>query len=89
MFFISLFLLSTCILYLNRFSGEVWGQCFWNEYRALWYFSGYLGYLVLAHYIWIHLQWSRNGRLVIGTVMLVIDMIWTIYFCSWRISFDS
>ena len=27
-FFIGLFLLSTCIPYLNRFAGEVWGQCF-------------------------------------------------------------
>lgn len=78
-FFISLFLLSTCIPYLNRFSGEVWGQCFWNEYHVLWYFSGYLGYLVLAHYIRVHLQWSRNRRLVIGMVLLVIGMIWTIY----------
>lgn len=50
-FFIGLFLLSTCMPYLNRWFGEVWGQCFWNEYHMLWYFSGYLGYLVLAHYI--------------------------------------
>lgn len=27
-FFIGLFLLSTCIPYLNRWCGEVWGQCF-------------------------------------------------------------
>ena len=50
-FFIGLFLVSTCIPFLNRWFGEVWGQCFWNEYHMLWYFSGYLGYLVLAHYI--------------------------------------
>ena len=31
-FFIGLFLLSTCMPYLNRWFGEVWGQCFWNEY---------------------------------------------------------
>ena len=49
--FILLFLISTCMPYLNRWFGEVWGQCFWNEYHMLWYFSGYLGYLVLAHFI--------------------------------------
>lgn len=54
-FFIGLFLISTCIPFLNRWFGEVWGQCFWNEYHMLWYFSGYLGYLVLAHYIRVHL----------------------------------
>ena len=40
-FFIGLFLISTCIPFLNRWFGEVWGQCFWNEYHMLWYFSGY------------------------------------------------
>lgn len=61
-FFILLFLISTCIPYLNRWFGEVWGQCFWNEYHLLWYFSGYLGYLVLAHYIRVHLDWSRRKK---------------------------
>ena len=41
-FFIGLFVLSTCMPYLNRWCGEVWGQCFWNEYHMMWYFSGYL-----------------------------------------------
>ena len=48
-FFIILFLISTCMPFLNRWCGELWGQCFWNEYHMLWYFSGYLGYLVTAH----------------------------------------
>ena len=49
-FFIGLFLISTCMPWMSRFFGELWGQCFWNEFHMLWYFSGYLGYLVLAHY---------------------------------------
>lgn len=78
-FFIGLFLLSTCMPYLSRWFGEVWGQCFWNEYHMLWYFSGYLGYLVLAHYIRVHLTWNRSKRLAIGTVLMVIGAVWTIY----------
>ena len=78
-FFIGLFLLSTCMPYLNRFAGEVWGQCFWNEFHVLWYFSGYLGYLVLAHYIRVHLRWSRNKRLTVGGLLMIIGMIWTSY----------
>lgn len=77
-FFILLFLISTCIPYLNRFFGEVWGQCFWNEYHMLWYFSGYLGYLVLAHYIRVHLDWNRSKRLNVGLLLTVIGAIWTI-----------
>ncbi|MDR1517517.1 MAG: acyltransferase [Dysgonamonadaceae bacterium] len=78
-FFVVLFLISTCIPYLNRFFGEVWGQCFWNEYHALWYFSGYLGYLVLAHYIRVHLKWGTSKRLAVGIVSMLIGAVWTIY----------
>lgn len=77
-FFIILFLISTCIPYLNRWFGEVWGQCFWNEYHMLWYFSGYLGYLVMAHYIRVHLTWSRKTRLLAGGAMLVAGAVATI-----------
>ena len=77
-FFIWLFALSTCMPYLNRWCGEVWGQCFWNEYHTLWYFSGYLGYLVLAHYIRVHLDWSVRKRLIVGSVMTLVGAVWTI-----------
>lgn len=81
-FFIGLFLLSTCMPYLNRWCGEVWGQCFWNEYHMLWYFSGYLGYLVIAHYIRVHLAWARSRRALVGLVLLVAGAaatIWSFY----------
>lgn len=78
-FFIGLFLLSTCMPYLNRWFGEAWGQCFWNEYHMLWYFSGYLGYLVLAHYIRVHLTWNRARRLAIGATLMVVGAATTIY----------
>lgn len=76
--FICLFLISSCMPYLNRFFGEIWGQCFWNDFHMLWYFSGYLGYLVLAHYIRVHLDWSRTKRLTVGTCLMFIGAIWTI-----------
>lgn len=78
-FFIGLFVISTCMPYLNRWCGELWGQCFWNEYHMLWYFSGYLGYLVMAHYIRVHLTWDRSKRLTIGAIMMIVGAIWTIY----------
>lgn len=77
-FFITLFLISTLMPYLNHFFGEVWGQCFWNEFHLLWYFSGYLGYLVLAHYIRVHLDWSRSKRLYAGAALTAVGAVWTI-----------
>ena len=78
-FFILLFALSTCMPYISRWCGELWGQCFWNEYHLLWYFSGYLGYLVMAHYIRVHLDWSRKKRLGVGVALWIIGAAWTIY----------
>lgn len=78
-FFIVLFLISTCMPYFNRWFGEVWGQCFWNEYHMLWYFSGYLGYLVLAHYIRVHLTWDKSKRLTVGTLLTIVGAFLTIY----------
>lgn len=81
-FFIVLFLISTCIPFLNRWCGEVWGQCFWNQYHMLWYFSGYLGYLVMAHYIRVHLTWDRKTRLVRGMALMAAGAaitIWSFY----------
>ena len=79
MFFIVLFAVSTCIPFLNRWAGEVWGQCFWNQYHMLWYFSGYLGYLVLAHYIRVHLDWSLTRRLSVGLLLFLTGTALTIY----------
>ncbi len=78
-FFILLFLISTCMPYLNRWCGDVWGQCFWNGYHMLWYFSGYLGYLVLAHYIRTHLTWSRRRRLATGFALTMAGAAATIW----------
>lgn len=76
-FFIAVFALSTCMPFLNRWFGEVWGQCFWNEYHALWYFSGFIGYLVLAHYIRKHLKWGRRKRLTWGLILMIVGVVTT------------
>jgi len=61
--------------YLNRWWGEVWGQCFWNEFHMLFYFSGFLGYLVMAHYMHTHLTWSRSKRLRTGIALMIIGAV--------------
>ena len=81
-FFILLFLISSCMPYLTRWFGEIWGQCFWNEFHILWYFSGFLGYLVMAHYIRTHLDWGVKKRLAIGSALLLVGAavtIWSYY----------
>lgn len=82
LFFMGLFFVSTFLPFINHFIGEAWGQCFWNEFHLLWYFSGYLGYVVTAHYIRKHLTWSRSKRLGWGATMLLVGAattIWSFY----------
>ena len=43
----------------------------------LWYCSGYLGYLVLAHYIRHHLDWSVKKRLQVGSVCFLAGAAFT------------
>ena len=76
--FLGLFVLSTFIPWIHRFiTDELWGECFWNGFTALWYCSGYLGYLVLAHYIHYHLDWSRKRKLIVGWICFFIGAAFT------------
>ncbi len=76
--FIYLFLASTFLPFIHRFVyPEVWGECFWNNFSMLWYCSGYLGYLVLAHYIRVHIKWTRAKRLRIGALSAVVGALFT------------
>lgn len=76
--FLGIFAFTTLIPWLHRFvSEELWGECFWNGFSMFWYCSGYLGYLVLAHYIRVHLKWQTKRRLIIGTICFLTGAAFT------------
>lgn len=76
--FLILWALSTCIPYLNRWLGDVWGQCWWNQYDMLYNFAGYPGYLIMAHYIKNHIHWDDAKRRLIGLICLFVGAVATI-----------
>ena len=83
--FLGFFAFTTFIPWLHRFvSPELWGECFWNQFSAFWYCSGYLGYLVLAHYIRFHLQWSRGRRLRLGLLFFLVGAAFTAWSFWWK-----
>ena len=83
--FLSLFALSTFTPWLHRFvAPELWGECFWNRYSALWYCSGYIGYLMLAHYIRVHIQWSKGKRLAVGSLCFIAGATFTAWGFWWK-----
>ena len=49
-------------------SPELWGEASWNEYGTLYYMSGFIGYVVLGHYIktWLgDLSWKKTLAIAI------------------------
>ena len=83
--FLYIFLFSTLTPWLHRFvSPELWGECFWNPFSMLWYCSGYLGYLVLAHYIRVHLKWTASRRRTIGVVCFLVGAVFTAWSFWWK-----
>lgn len=76
--FLTLFFISSFTPFIHKFiTPDVWGECFWNEFSMFWYVSGYLGYLVLAHYIRVHIKWDRTKRLRIGGLTAFVGMAFT------------
>lgn len=76
--FIGLFIVACSMRYIHRFvAPELWGECFWNQYHMLWYFAGYLGYLVLAHYVRFHLSWGVSLRRGVGAACLIVGAAFT------------
>ncbi len=83
--FLYIFAFSTLLPWLHRFvSPELWGECFWNQFSMLWYCSGYIGYLVLGHYIRVHLSWSRSRRLRVGLLCFVAGAAFTGWSFWWK-----
>ena len=83
--FIGLFVVSTLIPWIHTFiTPEVWGECFWNRFSMLWYCSGFLGYLVVAHYIRFHLDWGRKKRMTVGAICFAIGALFTTWAFWWK-----
>ena len=83
--FLGLFVLSTFTPWLHRFvHSELWGECFWNRFSALWYCSGHIGYLILAHYIRVHIKWTQGKRLAVGSICFLAGAIFTAWGFWWK-----
>ena len=49
------------------------GECDWNAYGSFYYVSGFIGYLVLAHYLTKYpLQWSWRKLSAVGVPMFLV-----------------
>ena len=71
--FLVLWGMTLLLPFIHLFFSQVWGECYWNATPTLYYFSGFIGYAVLAVYIkrffmapsW-RLDWLAIGVIVAG-----------------------
>ena len=70
--FLVVWFLTTFYQYVKYFIPEIYGECTWNEFTPFWYVSGYIGYVVLAHYIRMHVDWSLRKSLAVGLPLILV-----------------
>jgi surface polysaccharide O-acyltransferase-like enzyme len=71
--FLALWGVTLTLPFIHLLFSEVWGECYWNATPTLYYFSGFIGYAVLAAYIkrfWmapsLRIDWLAIGLIVVG-----------------------
>ena len=75
--FLLIWFISTFWHYAKLYAGDLYGECYWNEFHMFWYFSGFIGYLVLGHYIRTYVNWSLKKSLSIGIPCFVGGYLFT------------
>ena len=87
--FLRIWIISMCLPYLqmlapylgytgNNGNMGILGICDWNEYGMFYYFSGFLGYLVLAYYLVQYpLDWSWKRTLTAAIPLFLIGYVIT------------
>jgi surface polysaccharide O-acyltransferase-like enzyme len=72
LFFLAIWVFTLFIPYIRTVYPEVLGEAFWNKFSAVHYFSGYIGYLILGHYIKDHVRLSKAATAIIGLLLVII-----------------
>ena len=75
--FLIVWFITTFHHYAKSHLGGVLGECTWNEFHSLYYYSGYIGYVVLAHFIRTHIKWGIKKSLAIGIPCIILGYLVT------------
>lgn len=78
-FYLALWLFTTLFWHAHEIFGDIFGECWWNPFPLFHYVSGYVGYVVMAHYIRKYLNWSMKRTLYVALPCFLIGYL----FCIW------
>ncbi|MFD0767203.1 acyltransferase [Mucilaginibacter lutimaris] len=71
-FFLLIWVITLCFPYIKTIYPEILGEAFWNKYHSGYYFSGYIGYLLLGHYIKEHISIAKWSGFMAGLALVFI-----------------
>lgn len=71
LFFLAIWTFTLFLPYIRTVIPEVMGESFWNKFSSVHYFSGFIGYLILGHYIRAYVRLSKIAT-VIWSLLLII-----------------
>ena len=77
--FLGIWLFTTLFWHAHEMFGDIFGECWWNPFPLFYYVSGYVGYVVMAHYIRKYLDWSMKKTLCIALPCFLVGYLYCIY----------
>lgn len=77
--FLAIWLFTTLFWHAHDIFGDIFGECWWNPFPLFYYVSGYVGYVVMAHYIRKYFDWSLKKTLYIAVPLFLAGYA----FCVW------
>jgi len=71
-FYLFLWALALSLLYIHLIFPAIWGEAYWNHTPTLYYFSGFMGYAILAAYIKRFHAEARPWNYTLGILLIII-----------------
>ena len=78
-FFLGIWAFTLCFYWMRDCFGPLFGECWWNPYPLFYYVSGFIGYIILGHYIRKHLNWSDKKILTVCLPIVLVFYLFGMY----------
>lgn len=76
-YFLAIWMVTLLFPYIRLLFPQIQGECDWNEFGMLYYFSGYLGYIVLGYFIHKYNTLSSAKTILLGALLTVVGFVLT------------
>lgn len=78
-FYLCIWMVSLFYPYIRLYFTEIHGECAWNSVGALYYFSGFAGYLVAGHFLKQCAAWNWGKILMITIPLFTLGFVFTYF----------